>query len=81
MKDGNRSKAGKSGAGLGEKSEIKANAGIRVNNENRSKAKKEAGVRGEMEISVCAGNEKIRGPNPTRKLRDGSARRFRGGSA
>ena len=63
------------------KSEIRANAGIRVNNENRSKAKKEAGVRGEMEISVCAGNEKIRGPNPTRKLRDGSARRFRGGSA
>ena len=32
-----------------------------MNNENRSKAKKEAGVRGEMEISVCAGNEKNTG--------------------
>ena len=38
MKDGNRSKAGKSGAGLGEKSEIKANAGIRVKDGSRSKA-------------------------------------------
>lgn len=40
MKDGNRSKAGKSGAGLGEKSEIKANAGIRVKDGSRSKAGK-----------------------------------------
>ena len=38
MKDGNRSKAGKSGAGLGEKSEIKANAGIRMKDGSRSKA-------------------------------------------
>ena len=30
MKDGSRSKAGRSGTGLGEKSEIRANAGIRV---------------------------------------------------
>ena len=40
MKDGSRSKAGRSGAGLGEKSEIKANAGIRVKDGSRSKAGK-----------------------------------------
>mgnify|MGYP000073996506 CR=1 FL=1 len=47
MKDGNRSKAGKSGAGLGEKSEIKANAGIRVKDENRSKTGKSGAGLGE----------------------------------
>ena len=47
MKDENRSKAGRSGAGLGEKSEIKANAGIRVKDENRSKTGKSGAGLGE----------------------------------
>ncbi len=44
MKDKNRSKAERSGAGLGEKSEIRANAGIRMKDENRSKTGR-SGVR------------------------------------
>ena len=44
MKGGNRSKAGRKRDGIGEKSEIRANAGIRMKDENRSKTGR-SGVR------------------------------------
>ena len=55
MKDETGVKPEKREAGLGEKSEIKANAGIKVKDENRSKTGKSGAGLGKSEIRANAG--------------------------